>query len=177
MKNGGKLSIETRMKISLTKRGHSVSEETRKKISDALKGRKMLPQTRQGLLNAINGNTFTRGKTWKVKTQKPFGPAHHRWIADRNKLKKYTGSNERRSARYKTWRNHVWFRDKYKCKMKNKDCVGRIEAHHILPWAKFENLRYEENNGITLCHFHHPRRRADESRLAPFFQELLVNEP
>lgn len=25
----------------------------------------------------------------------------------------------------------------------SKACAGRIEAHHILPWALYENLRYE----------------------------------
>ena len=30
-----------------------------------------------------------------------------------------------------------------------------IRAHHILPWRIVE-LRYNINNGITLCQFHHP---------------------
>ena len=34
-------------------------------------------------------------------------------------------------------------------------------------------LRYEVNNGITLCHFHHPRKINDEMNLAPIFQELV----
>ena len=34
-------------------------------------------------------------------------------------------------------------------------------------------LRYEINNGITLYHAHHLRKRAEEKRLAPIFQELV----
>ena len=50
---------------------------------------------------------------------------------------------------------------------------GKLEAHHILSWSKFPELRYEVNNGITLCHFHHPRKRNDEMTLSPFFQSLV----
>jgi len=28
-------------------------------------------------------------------------------------------------------------------------------------------------NGITLCHAHHPRKRAEEKRLEPLFKELV----
>ncbi len=34
-------------------------------------------------------------------------------------------------------------------------------------------LRYEVNNGIALCQFHHPRKRADEQRLILTFQGLV----
>ena len=57
--------------------------------------------------------------------------------------------------------------------MQNIDCNGRIEAHHILPWRNFVELRYDVNNGITLCLAHHPRARAEEKRLIPTFQELV----
>lgn len=97
---------------------------------------------------------------------------HPRWIADRSKIKR---QDNRDTPLYKHWRLDVYKRDAFECRMRNKDCVGRIEAHHILPWAQFKNLRFEVNNGITLCHFHHPRKRSEESRLAPYLQ-LLVNE-
>lgn len=35
-------------------------------------------------------------------------------------------------------------------------------------------LRYDINNGITLCHAHHPRKRADEAKLSPYFKELVA---
>ena len=35
-------------------------------------------------------------------------------------------------------------------------------------------LRYEINNGITLCHAHHPRGRAKGKQLTPYFQELVL---
>lgn len=95
------------------------------------------------------------------------------WVADRTKLKKYEGSEEKRSPAYKAWRKSVCDRDKWPCRIADNNCDGRLEVHHILPWSKFPELRYEVNNGISLCHFHHPRKRNDEMRLSPYFLELV----
>ena len=43
----------------------------------------------------------------------------------------------------------------------------------VLSWLKYLELRYNINNGITLCQAHHPKKRAEEKRLIPFFQELV----
>lgn len=92
------------------------------------------------------------------------------WKEDRSTLCK---KQERNDSFYQDWRRQVWLRDNFKCKIANPDCNGRIEAHHILPWRDHVELRYIINNGITLCHFHHPRRREDEKRLSPYFQDLV----
>lgn len=89
---------------------------------------------------------------------------------DRTTLSK---KQERNDSAYSDWRQQVWLRDNFKCKIANPNCKGRIEAHHILAWRDYSELRYEVNNGITLCHAHHPRVRAEEKRLSPFFQELV----
>lgn len=81
---------------------------------------------------------------------------------------------ERNDGAYSEWRRNVWKRDGFRCKIRNLDCEGRIEAHHILSWSEYVELRYETNNGITLCHAHHPRKRAEEKRLAPIFTELVA---
>ena len=58
----------------------------------------------------------------------------------------------------------------------SKSSTGRIEAHHILPWSNYPELRYEINNGISLCHFHHPRKKNDEIKLAPMFNQLVLTK-
>ena len=75
---------------------------------------------------------------------------------------------------YKQWRIEVKKRDNWKCRIVDQNCSGKLVAHHILPWSRFSELRYQINNGITLCHFHHPRKRDDEKRLSPYFQELVM---
>jgi len=58
--------------------------------------------------------------------------------------------------------------------MFNENCKGQLQAHHILRWADYPKLRYEINNGITLCIAHHPRKRKDEAELSLYFQKLVA---
>lgn len=51
---------------------------------------------------------------------------------------------------YINWRNEVFERDDYTCQKCNKKGIY-IMAHHIKPWSEFRELRYDINNGITLC--------------------------
>lgn len=99
------------------------------------------------------------------------GAAHPKYIKDRTLLK-----SDRRAAydtKYKNWMNRVKNRDERKCVINNEDCKGRLEAHHILPWSKFPELRYNINNGISLCQYHHPRKEKDVTKLAPVFKKIV----
>jgi hypothetical protein len=40
---------------------------------------------------------------------------------------------------------------------------------------EFPELRYEVNNGITLCQHHHPRKKEDVAKLSPYFQNLVAS--
>ncbi len=82
--------------------------------------------------------------------------------------------DRRNDCAYHIWRKSVYGRDNYQCRIRNNECKGRIEAHHILGWTNFPELRYEVNNGITLCHAHHPRKKSEEKRLSPYFKELVA---
>jgi len=115
-------------------------------------------------------------KQWRDKLR---GPRYHtrgvnswKWIADRSLLK--DDNEERNSVRHREWARHVKNRDYWKCQISNDDCSGRVEAHHILGWKSHPELRYEIKNGITLCLSHHPRKRSEEERYAPMFQELVA---
>jgi hypothetical protein len=61
----------------------------------------------------------------------------------------------RNSKEMEDWRNKVFERDNWtcqKCRARSKaNGYIRIEAHHIKPFAKFPELRFEIDNGITLC--------------------------
>lgn len=95
------------------------------------------------------------------------------WIADRSLLKT---KGDRRSYAYSNWRKEIWIRDSFRCKINNSDCKGKIEVHHILAWRDYPELRYQINNGITLCHAHHPRKRSEEAKLSPYFQKLVAKK-
>lgn len=142
--------------------GMKNSKESNEKNRLSHLGRKYSKEHREAISNALKGRSNGR-----------FGEKHPRWIKDRNLVK---GRQDRNNPEYKQWRQQVWLRDNFKCKIANPDCEGRIEAHHILGWAEFPELRYQINNGITLCHFHHPRVREEEKRLSPYFQKIVSGE-
>jgi len=93
------------------------------------------------------------------------------YIEDRYLLK--DDSKERGGQLHRDWSKSVKKRDGWKCRIAGENCGGRIEAHHILGWSNFPELRYKINNGITLCHAHHPRKRAEEKRLVSEFLRLV----
>lgn len=61
----------------------------------------------------------------------------------------------RNSYEYKQWRNAVFIRDNYTCQeCKAKSCGGNkviLNADHIKPFAFYPELRFDINNGKTLC--------------------------
>ena len=123
-----------------------------------------------------------KGKTWKQKNPNSWnkglkgfmaGENSPHWIKDRSKLKK---ENKQGDSAYREWRKSVWLRDVFQCKIVNQDCKGRVEAHHILAWRDYPELRYNVNNGITLCQFHHPHKRVEEQRFIPILQRLVAGQ-
>ncbi len=163
--------------------GRKHSEETKKKISESLRGRFMGEnnvskrlEVRQKISKRLSGRKcpWTTERNLKNNPAKK-GKENYQWIEDRTKLKSLSRGKERRSYRYSEWRDRVKARDDNKCKIGNNDCKGRIEVHHILGFKEYPELRYEINNGITLCHFHHPRKREEEKNLSPYFQKLINN--
>jgi hypothetical protein len=114
----------------------------------------------------------TYGSRKCISHQGKKGPENYRWVEDRQLLK--DDYKDRGGQLHREWSRAVKNRDGWTCKINNEDCNGKVVAHHILPWSGFPECRYEVNNGITLCHFHHPRKRNDEMNLSPYFQELVT---
>lgn len=133
---------------------------------------------RKWMVGKPHGHKTCNGQeSWNkgMKLPNQSGLNHHRYIADRTKLAVLSNGEEyRNSSASREWGKQVKNRDKWTCRIADNNCDGRLEAHHILPWSNFPELRYEVNNGITLCHFHHPRKRNDEVKLSPYFQELVL---
>lgn len=172
-KKGIKWSEESKKKMLGNKNsvGRVCSEETRKKMSIAQKARKHFSgyrhteETKQKMREHYKGNNSTKGVPPWNKGKKYFV------IKDRTLLKK--DRNKAYDTQYKYWMLEVKKRDKWKCKISDCNCSGRLEAHHILNWRDHPELRYNINNGITLCRFHHPKKRVEEKKLSPYFQELV----
>jgi hypothetical protein len=75
------------------------------------------------------------------------------WI----RLTKRWSGNERPEGAVIAWRTAVFERDNYTCQV----CGGRgirLEAHHLKPWFSALALRFDTDNGVTLCRACHRAR-------------------
>lgn len=155
-------------------KGSTLTEEHKRKIGQGNKGKIVSNEARQKMSLAKLGKPLIRTEEGKKSfLEKMSGQKNHKWIKDRTKLKRISSQGERRTSIYFEWRKQVWKRDNWKCKINNLECKGKLETHHILNWIDFPELRYDINNGITLCHVHHPKKWEEEKRLSPYFMELV----
>lgn len=56
----------------------------------------------------------------------------------------------RQSLEYRLWREKIFERDNYTCQICNIK-GGDLNADHIKPFAFYEELRFDLDNGRTLC--------------------------
>src|SRR5215470_3994735 len=58
-------------------------------------------------------------------------------------------TSEKRGSGLNRWSREVRERDGYEC----KKCGAKeyLEAHHIIPWKNDKSLKYDLDNGITIC--------------------------
>jgi len=82
------------------------------------------------------------------------GENHPRWDESRTHEKRI---EERKTFEYSQWRNSVFERDGWKCRICNDDTGGNLTAHHLNSYDEFESERYLVDNGITLCDECHKR--------------------
>jgi len=94
----------------------------------------------------------------------------------RTKLKrsfKKTGRNFD-DPEYKKWRKAIYQRDEYKCQFPACKYRGRkVEAHHIKTWAENPILRYNLDNGISLCRKCHRKITRKERLYESLFREIV----
>jgi len=76
------------------------------------------------------------------------GEKNHNWKGGISK----EHNRLRHSLEYVLWRNEVYKRDRWTCKICNKRCQkGNIVAHHLKLFSEVPELRFTVTNGITLC--------------------------
>lgn len=63
--------------------------------------------------------------------------------------------NRRNNKKIPFWRKKVYARDKYSCQICGDNKGGNLNAHHLMGYNKYSKLRYNEDNGVTLCDICH----------------------
>ena len=125
--------------------GKKHSDESIEKMRQANLGKRLSPET----------EFKTGNEPWNKGEKCP-------WLSERNsewsgeKSPNWKGglisqnTRDRWCLEYGLWRTSVFKRDDYTC----QNCEqrgGNLNAHHILNFAQYKELRFAIDNGITLC--------------------------
>ena len=138
-------TAEAKRKNRLSKLGHPVSLTTRIKISNSLRGHFVSAQTREKIRKANIGRHHTLSTRLRI-SKNSSGPLGNRWAGG------ITAGNKliREGIQIRLWRESVFARDNWTCQ-KCKIRGQHLHAHHIKPFSRFPEFRFDINNGITLC--------------------------
>ena len=81
----------------------------------------------------------------------------------------------KQTLQYKSWRDSVYRRDYWHCQICNKHCEGgNIVAHHRKAFADYPELRFDIDNGITLCRGCHLKIHRGEEKTNGYGSEIYA---
>jgi len=151
------------------------SQKVRKKISKSIKAlwqnskyREHMSKAHKGKSSSMKGKSHTRETKEKISkqllgrrlseiTRKKIGEAkkkerHWNWKGGITPI----NIKIRNSFKCKEWKNKVFVRNDWTCQKCKRRGV-ELQAHHILIFSQFPKLKFDINNGITLCKNCHGR--------------------
>lgn len=181
-----KLSEETKRKIGISNKGKTLG---RKRSPESI-AKTVAGLTKGKYFNCIlcnsefwrkpseikNGNCKFCSRECYLKWQvgKPKNEAYKEFCRNRtgDKNPSWKGgitpenTKIRNSLEFRAWREAVFLRDKHTC----QDCDDKSEkgktvylhAHHLKSFSEYVELRFEINNGITLCKKCHYKRHTNK---------------
>lgn len=143
---------EIKEKISKSVKALWQNPEYRRHMSEvhkgqvpSMKGKHHTKTTRERISKQLIGRHLseaTRKKIGEVER----GKRHWNWKGGITP----TNVKIRNSLKSKEWKNSVFARDNWTCQKCEKRGI-ELRAHHILSFSKYPRLKFEVNNGITLC--------------------------
>ena len=156
---GLKHTEETKKKMRITHKlnpywnGKTFSEEHRKKLSESHRGYIMPESQKLKIGEKSRGNQYAKGKSHPhtPETKKKLSISHMgekgpNWKGGVSPINKRI----RAGMEFNSWRTAIYERDDYPC---HKCLVkgGQLQPHHIRNFAEAFKLRFDIDNGITLC--------------------------
>lgn len=153
---------ETKKRISEHLKGRKYSEKTRKKLSEAHKGKK---QSTEHIRKRVE--KLKKRKTGKFVDCLNCGNKIYKYPSDLKFLRNFcsfkcfsryfseNASPKRNNKKAeKEWKKGIYKKDIYTCWICGYK-KGKLNAHHLRDWFNYPELRFDKNNGITLCIFCH----------------------
>lgn len=166
-------------------KGIGMSDETKKKVSSSIKAKWKDPEYRKKLEEIHSAKVGKLSSNWqggKITITCEHCGQEFKVFPYRKDTAKYcsnsclasakTGENAknwkggidlenkraRQSDEYDLWRKEVYRKFNWTCNICGKKCRGKdIIAHHIKHFSKYPKLRYDVNNGVTLCRSCHKK--------------------
>lgn len=135
--------LENREKLRIANLGKKTSEETKKKLHKIHKKNWKIGREK------LNSGNFQKGIIpWNTgkKCLQLSGQNHGAWKGGITPLYKKI----RQSFEYQQWRKSIFERDNYTCQKCNQR-GKKLQADHIKKFALYPELRFDLNNGRTLC--------------------------
>jgi len=115
--------------------------------------------------NLLNGHTKTCGCS-RHDLKGVFSPRWKGGITPEN-------VKIRRSPEYSWWREAVFKRDNYTCRRCGAHGVT-FHAHHLNPFSKYEYIRFDLDNGVTLCKYCHTTLHVEFGKLPEDVNDQLT---
>jgi 5-methylcytosine-specific restriction protein A len=129
-------------------KGHKLTEEHRRKVSESLKGKtpwnkgkKLSHEIRQKISDG--GKNVKRSEETRKKMS---GENNHNWKGGVTPA----NSHSRLTYEAKAWKSAVLKRDNYTCQI-CEQYGGDLHIDHIKQFADYPELRYDIENGRSLC--------------------------
>jgi len=131
------------------RKDYKMAESTKKKLSKAHKGRKLTKEWVQNRTKSQRGLKRSEETRKKISEAKK-GENSPLWRGGVSLKNRTERANIMSSFEYRNWRRSVFERDDFCCVLCNKR-GGEIQADHIKPFAEYPHLRFDIDNGRTLC--------------------------
>lgn len=133
----------------------NADETVHAKRSETVKAAWQKPEVRQNIMEGIRKRS--QNPAWKDAPHFQKGDKHPRYRGNRK------AREDASRYEYKAWRKAVLRRDNFTC----QHCFvrgGVLVAHHIKQWSQYPELRFDVNNGLTLCTTCHDKVHGRRSR-------------